>query len=73
MWTFARKVMSLLFNMLSRFVIASLARSKHHLISWLQSLSAVSPGKSVTIPFFLLLFAIEFHPLQKIHIGDVPV
>ena len=33
MWTFASKVMSLLFNMLSRFVIAFLARSKHHLIS----------------------------------------
>ena len=33
--------MSLLFNMLSRLVIASLPRSKHLLISWLQSLSAV--------------------------------
>ena len=40
-WTFAGKVMSLLFNMLSRFVIAFLLRSKHLLISWLQSLSAV--------------------------------
>ena len=35
------KVMSLLFNMLSRFVIAFLPRSKHLFISWLQSLSAV--------------------------------
>ena len=35
------KVMSLLFNMLSRFVIALLPRSKHLLISWLQSPSAV--------------------------------
>ena len=35
------KVMSLLFNMLSRFVIAFLLRSKHLLISWLQSRSAV--------------------------------
>ena len=35
------KVMSLLFNTLSRFVIAFLLRSKHLLISWLQSLSAV--------------------------------
>ena len=35
------KVMSLLFNMLSMFVIAFLPRSKHILISWLQSLSAV--------------------------------
>ena len=34
-------MMSLLFNMLSRFVIAFISRSKHLLISWLQSLSAV--------------------------------
>ena len=34
-WTFVSKVMSLLFNMLSRFVIAFLPRSKHLLISWL--------------------------------------
>ena len=39
--TFAGKVMSLLFNMLSRFVIALLPRNKPLLISWLQSLSAV--------------------------------
>jgi len=40
-WTFVSKVMSLLFNMLSRLVIAFLPRSKRLLISWLQSLSAV--------------------------------
>ena len=40
-WTFVGKVMSLLFNMLSRFVIAFLPRSKRLLISWLQSPSAV--------------------------------
>ena len=40
-WTFIGKVMSLLFNTLSRFVIAFLPRSKHLLISWLQSPSAV--------------------------------
>jgi len=39
--TFVSKVMSLLFNMLSRFVIAFLPRSKCLLISWLQSLSVV--------------------------------
>ena len=39
--TFVSEVMSLLFNMLSRFVIAFLPRSKCLLISWLQSLSAV--------------------------------
>ena len=40
--TFVSKVMALLFNMLSRFVIAFLPRSKYLLISWLQSLSAVT-------------------------------
>ena len=40
-WTFVGKVMSLLFNMLSRFVIAFLPRSRHLLILWLQSPSAV--------------------------------
>ena len=40
-WTFVGKVMSLLFNMLSRLVIAVLPRSKCLLISWLQSPSAV--------------------------------
>ena len=40
-WTFVGKVMSLLFNMLSRLVIAYLPRSKYLLISWLQSPSAV--------------------------------
>ena len=40
-WTFVGKVMSLLFKMLSRLVITFLPRSKHLLISWLQSPSAV--------------------------------
>ena len=40
-WTFVGKVMSLLFNMLSRSVITFLPRSKGLLISWLQSPSAV--------------------------------
>ena len=52
-WTFVSKVMSLLFNMLSRFVIAILPRSKRLLISWLQSPSAVileqKKIKSVTV------------------------
>ena len=39
--TFVGKVMSLLFNMLSRLVITFLPMSKHLLISWLQSASAV--------------------------------
>ena len=47
-WTFVGKVPSLLFNMLSRLVITFLPRSKHLLISWLQSPSAVilEPPKS---------------------------
>ena len=40
-WTFAGKVMSLLFNMQSRLVIVFLPKSKHLLISWLQSPSVV--------------------------------
>ena len=40
-WTFVGKVMSLLLNMLSGLVTAFLPRSKHLLISWLQSPSAV--------------------------------
>ena len=52
-WTFVGKVMFLLFNMLSMFVIAFLPRSKRLLISWLQSPSAVilepKKIKSVTV------------------------
>ena len=55
-WTFVGKVMSLLFNMLSRLVKAFLSRSKHLLISWQQSLSAViletKKIKSVTASTF---------------------
>ena len=40
-WTFVGKIMSLLFNMLSMLVITFLSRSKHLLVSWLQSPSAV--------------------------------
>ena len=43
-WTFVGKVMSLLFNILSRLVIIFLQRSKRLLISWLQSPSAVTVG-----------------------------
>jgi len=52
-WTFVGKIISLLFNMLSRIVIAFLPRSKHLLISWLQSPSPVilepKKIKSVTV------------------------
>ena len=52
-WTFVGKVMSLLFNLLSRLVITFLPRSKRLLISWLQSPSAVilepPQNKSLTV------------------------
>ena len=55
-WTFVDREMSLLFNTLSRFVIAFPPRSNHLLISWLQSLSAVilepKKRKSVTASTF---------------------
>ena len=56
-WSFVGKVMSLLFNMLSRFVIAFLPRRKCLLISWLQSPSAVilEPKKIVCHCFHCFL------------------
>ena len=63
-WTLAGKVMSLLFNMLSRLVITFLPRSQHLLISWLQSPSAVilEPPKikSLTVSIVSLLFAMKW-------------
>ena len=55
-WAFADKVISLLFNMLSRLVITFLPRSKGLLISWLQSPSAVilKPKKKLSLTLFLL-------------------
>ena len=61
-WTFVGKVMSLLLNMLSGLVIAFLPRSKHLLISWLQSLSGVilEPPKIKSLfPLFPHLFAMK--------------
>ena len=62
-WTFVSKEMSLLFNMLSRFVITFLPRSKRLLISWLQSPSAVilepKKIKLPLMPFFYHLFAVK--------------
>ena len=62
-WTFVDKVMSLLFNMLSRLVITFLPRSTHLLISWLQLPSAVilEPSKSQPLfPLFPHLFAVKW-------------
>ena len=62
-WTFVGKVMSLLFNMLSRLVITFLPRSKHLLIVWLQSPSVVilEPPqiKSLTVSIVPHLFAMK--------------
>ena len=63
-WTFVGKVKSLLFIMLSRLVIASLPRSMHLFISWLQSPSAVilEPKKysQPLFPLFPHLFAMKW-------------
>jgi len=62
-WTVVGKVMTLLFNMLSRLVITFLPRGKHLLLSWLQSPSAVilEPQniKSATVPLFPHLFPMK--------------
>ena len=61
--TFVGKVMSLLSNTLSRLVITFLPRSKHLLISWLQSPSAVilEPKKSLAYNYFLEYIKIFLH------------
>ena len=55
-WTFVSKGMALLFNMLSRLVITFLLRSKHLLISWLQSPPAVilEPKKKESVNVFVV-------------------
>ena len=61
--TFVGKVMSQLFNMLSRLVIAFLPKSKHLLIAWLQSPSVVilepSKIKSLTVSVVPSLFPMK--------------
>jgi len=63
-WTFVCKVMSLLFNILSRLVTVFLLRSKCLLISWLQTPSAVifeTPKNSLSLfPLFTHLFAMKW-------------
>ena len=62
-WTFVGKVMSLLFNILSSLVITFLPRSKHLLIAWLQSPSAVilePPKIKCHFPLFPHLFAMKW-------------
>ena len=76
-WTFVGKMMSLLFNMQFRFVIALPWRSKCLLISWLQSVSAVilesKKIKSVTISIFPIYFpwsnGTRCHDLSILNVG----
>ena len=67
-WTFVGKVMCLLLNMFSRFVIAFIPKSKHLLISWPQSPSAVilepKKIKSVTVSTFSLSICHELMGLD---------
>ena len=77
-WTFVDKVMSLLFNMLPRLVIAFLPRSKHILISWLQSPSAVilEPPKIKSLTFSTVSVSIYLsnsvpNSMKKDRIGKV--
>ena len=67
--TFVGKVMSLLFNMLSRLAIAFLQRSKHVLISWLQSPSAVIFGAQENS---LSLFPLLLHILAMKRWDQMP-
>ena len=66
--TFVDKVMSLLFNVLSRLVITFLPRSEHLLISWLQSLSAVKlePKKIKSVTVYLSIFHEVMGPVAMI-------
>ena len=72
--TFVDKVMSLFVNMLSRLVIAFLSRSKHLLISWLQSPSEVilEPKKIKSLTVFIVSPSIchKVTGLRTISISD---
>ena len=67
-WTFVSQVMSLLFNMLSGLVITFLLRSKHLLISWLQSPSSVilepKKIKSVTVSGPITSWQVEVEKVE---------
>ena len=67
-WNFVCKVMSLLLNILSRLVIAFLPRSKHLLISWLQSPSTVI-GESLKIKSLTvsIVFPSICHEVMELH------
>ena len=73
-WTFVSKVMSLLFNMFSRFVIAFLPRRKHLFISWLQSPSAVIflhiIGVTHYLSFSVCLISLSIMSSRFIHMSE---
>ena len=60
-WTFVGKVISLLFNKLSKLVITVLLRSKHLLISWLQSPSVgiLEPSKIKSVTVYIVFRSIS--------------
>jgi len=68
-WTYVCKLMSLLFNKLSRLVITFLLRSKYLLISWLQSLSAVilEPKKIKSLTFHCSPIYLPWNDGTKCH------
>ena len=78
-WTFVGRVMSLLFNTLSRFVIAFLPRSNRLLISWQQSPSSVilepKKRKFLTTSTFppSVCYALELRADRKQHFEDVDI
>ena len=72
-WAFVSKVMCLFFNMLSRFVIVFLPRSKRLLISWLQSLSTVilEPEKIKSVMEYYSVFKKLMHIIARINFEDI--
>ena len=70
-WAFVSKVMCLLFNMLSRFVIVFLPRSKCLLISWLQSLSCSEPEKIKSVMEYYSVFKKLMHIIARINFEDI--
>ena len=75
LWTFVTKVMSLLFNTLSRFVIAFLPRSSHLLISWLQrpSTGILEPKKIVSHCFHCFPISLPWSDGTRCHLGFLNV
>ena len=68
-WAFVGKVMSLLFNTLPRLVIAFLPKSKHLLISWLQSPSAVIlEPKKIKSATVLIFSPSIFHEVMELDV-----